>query len=386
MIRNILCILFTLIFFGVSVNADDDVAPAPPSIGADVPLTYFGPAPSSVKKELIGPFQLLKSGTMDKDKGTITLPLYKGKVKSTGHIVWYVVTDTDDKGNAEGLGLNYSAKLTYANVGKAARKATLQKGLSLLFDNGSVNFQPEREVIPGKAPDYFPPQKAVAGSAGDANYSPFVVIENAGGKIYNAPTVAENVSAEDLDEFCDGDPDHSILHDKVVSICPKEGTVTLSLTSGFSFARPVLYLSLDANHELPAAMEGATFAPALNDIATGADDSLFSAVERIFAFVNGPTGKNNPQRQGFNSALAGEGSPLNVLGGIPTIATDYSPLWDLNVGVWTEAATKAGYRARMTEEFAILGLVERGWVTGPGGGKYGSTGFVINCPIVFRFL
>ncbi|MGH9986449.1 MAG: hypothetical protein ACRD8W_21100 [Nitrososphaeraceae archaeon] len=27
---------------------DSDVAPAPPSIGADVPLTYFGPAPSEV--------------------------------------------------------------------------------------------------------------------------------------------------------------------------------------------------------------------------------------------------------------------------------------------------------------------------------------------------
>ena len=44
---------------------DDDVQPAPPSIGADVPLTYFGPAPSSVQKELVGPLQLLRSGTID---------------------------------------------------------------------------------------------------------------------------------------------------------------------------------------------------------------------------------------------------------------------------------------------------------------------------------
>ena len=36
-----------------------DVAPAPPSIGAGVPLTYFGPAPSMVQRELIGPYQLL---------------------------------------------------------------------------------------------------------------------------------------------------------------------------------------------------------------------------------------------------------------------------------------------------------------------------------------
>jgi uncharacterized RDD family membrane protein YckC len=58
-------------------NDDDDVAPAPPSIGADIPLTYFGPAPSQVQRELIGPFQLLKSGEVDLDEGTITLPLYE---------------------------------------------------------------------------------------------------------------------------------------------------------------------------------------------------------------------------------------------------------------------------------------------------------------------
>ncbi len=37
---------------------DDNIAPAPPSIGADIPLTYFGPAPSTVQKELVGPQQL----------------------------------------------------------------------------------------------------------------------------------------------------------------------------------------------------------------------------------------------------------------------------------------------------------------------------------------
>ena len=64
-------------------------------------------------------------------------------------------------------------------------------------------------------------------------------------------------------------------------------------------------------------------------IATGHNDSAFSAVERIFAFINGPTGKDNPQRQGFNSALTDGLLPLNVLGGIPTIATDYGPMWIL---------------------------------------------------------
>ena len=71
------------------------------------------------------------------------------------------------------------------------------------------------------------------------------------------------------------------------------------MTAGFSFARPVLYISTDANHPLAATLEGAVFAPGLKDIPTGGDDSLFSAVERIFIAVNGPTGKQNPQKTRF---------------------------------------------------------------------------------------
>ena len=51
--------------------------PAPPSIGAGVSLSYFGPPPSETNPSLVGPVQLLKSGTVDHQKGTITLPLYQ---------------------------------------------------------------------------------------------------------------------------------------------------------------------------------------------------------------------------------------------------------------------------------------------------------------------
>jgi hypothetical protein len=74
------------------------------------------------------------------------------------------------------------------------------------------------------------------------------------------------------------------------------------------------------------------------------------------------------------------------LGGINTVATDYSPLWDLNLGEWTKEAIDLGYRSRVTEEFAILGLAAQGWITAPGGKPYGSTGIIVNCPIVHRFL
>ena len=78
-------------------------------------------------------------------------------------------------------------------------------------------------------------------------------------------------------------------------ICPEQGIVTIKLTSGFSFARPVLYLSLDASNPIAASMESATFSVKLGALSTGHDDSAFSAVERLFAFINGPTGKDNPK-------------------------------------------------------------------------------------------
>ena len=369
----------------VAQDAEAEIAPAPAAIGADVPATYFGPQPSSVQRELVGAYQNLKSGKIDLDKGTITLPLYEGAMKS-GQIVWYIVTDTDDKGNADQLGLNYSPKLTFADVGRSVRKATLDSKFKLIFDAGTVDFSPKRSVTPGDAPNFFPPKQFQPTGVGDNDYSPLVKISNAGNHIYNAPIVAYNVSAEMLNQFCDGNPNYSMVHQKVLKICPRDKTVTMLLTTGFSFAKPVLYLSTDTNNRLTATLEGATYAPGLEDIQGGGDDSLFSPVERIFVFANGATGKDNPQRQGLNSALSDGASPLNVLGGIPTVATDYSPIWDINPAVWSQRAIELGYRSHMTEEFAILGMVQKGWITGLDGKKFGSVGFVVNCPIVYRFL
>lgn len=87
-------------------------------------------------------------------------------------------------------------------------------------------------------------------------------------------------------------------------------------------------MSTDSNDQVAATLEASTLAPGLKDIIVGRDDTFSSAVERIFIAVSGPTGKENPFRQGLNSALtdAGVNSPLDVFGGIPTVATDHSPL------------------------------------------------------------
>ena len=421
---------------GAAQEGVDEVRPSPPSIGADVPLTYFAPPASTDEQGLIGPLQLLRTGPIDQDAGTITLPLYEGRVQpgngapqrkvskskrkarkgkrtrrraggrsrresrsvrrarrgrialsannSGGRRVWYILTDTSDKEEADALGLLFSAKLKYTSV--AQRTAYLNRERALVFNRGTVDFSPERRVEPGSGTDAFPPRVAEPGSRGSADYSPLVRVKNLANTVYNAPIVADNVSEEQLNQFCDGNVDHSLVHDNVVAICPREQTVTLRATTGFSFARPILYLSTESNDEVNATLEGVTYAPGLRDLSVGGDDSAFSAIERIFVATNGPTGKGNPQRQGLNSAVRGEGSPLNVFGGIPTVANDYSPLWDANVYSWTREAIERGYRSRNFEEFRILGLAAQGHITGPDGGRFGSSGIIINCPPIFRFL
>ena len=389
--RSAFLLSAALLSFGaLAVAQDNDAAPAPPSIGTDIPVTYFGPMPSDAlidprERALVGPQKLLRAATLDLEAGSMTLPLYRGQM-TDGTPVWYILTDTTDKANADALGLNHSGKLSYAGVAGGARVAILGQDLSLTFEAGTVDFAPERVLSPGPADAPFPPAVAEPGSIGDESYTPLVRIQNAGNHIYNAPVVAYGVEAEEIG-FCEGDPDYSLVHDKVLRICPDDMTVTLKLVPGFSFARPIMYVSFDASDPVAAVLEESTYAPALNNIRVGFDDGAFSAVERLFAVVNGPTGADNPQRQGLNSLLLGEGNgPLNLFGGVPSIALDYSPLWDMNLGVWTQEAIDNGYRSRMIDEFQYLGMVEGGWITAPEGQPFGSSGIIINCPVVFRFL
>jgi hypothetical protein len=109
-------------------------------------------------------------------------------------------------------------------------------------------------------------------------------------------------------------------------------------------------------------------------------------VERIFLATNGPEteGCDNPLRQGLSADLADGHRPNNVLGGIPTIALDYSPAWDAQLYEWTPDAISRGFRGQLREEFQILTFVQDGLITGSGGTAFGSSGFSINCPIVQR--
>ena len=361
-----------------------EIRQAPASIYPDQRTITAQPSPSEVKPEYLGPVLLMKSAHIDLEKGTATLPLRKGKLRS-GQPVWFIITDTTDENLSNLHGVNYSPKMAYALTGAATRHATIEKDGGFTFNAGSVDFKPVLSVVPGAASAPFPPKSSQPGSVGDAGYTPLVFIDNSSKSvILNAPVVSMATEAE-LNTMCDGNVDHGKVHDKVVAICPRDETVTLKMTLGYTFDKPIMYLSTEANDPLVASLENATFAPSLKDLPFALEDaSPGESAERIVVVVNGPTGKDNPHRQGLVSALSGEGGPLNVLGGIPTINLDYSPMWRLFPLVWTDEAIQKGYRYRITSALQAAEMDTRGLLKSLDGGAFRAVGFVVNCPVVYR--
>lgn len=322
----------------------------------------------------VGLTQFIK-GTIELTAGTITVPLYQGALKD-GRTVWYLITDASDRAEAERLGVEYAPSLAKAANTAGVRQATVTADGTFMFDKGTVDFSPARSLTPGAAPQPFPPTAFQPGSVGDADYSPFVQVTTAAGTVvYSAPTLAFNVSADEL-PACGAAPDYSKIHDKVVSLCAEKHEVTVGLSHGFADGTALVYFSFDANDPMAATMEASTYAPAIDNL-KNAQVSL-----PIYAVANGQVGKDNPERQGFDSALSGDGSPLNVLDGSPSLISGYSPLWDLQLGEWTDAAIKADKDLRLTSVEDFTSAAEANLLTGPGGGPLASTGILINCPVV----
>lgn len=361
-----------------------EIRQAPGAIYPDLRTIVAQPSPSEVKPEFLGPVLMMKSAHVDLEKGTATLPLRRGKLKN-GTPVWFIITDTTDENLSNLHGVNYAPKLAYGLTGSAARKAFIEKDGTFTFAAGSVDFKPALSVVPGPAEAPFPPKSFAAGSVGDAAYTPLVLVENAAKSvILNAPVVSQASEAE-LNAMCDGAVDYTKVHDKVVAICPRDETVTLKLTLGFTFDKPIQYLSTEANDPLVAALETATYTPAMKDLPFALEDaSPGESAERIVVVVNGPVGLDNPHRQGLVSALTDGRGPLNVLGGIPTINLDYSPMWRLFPAVWTDEAIEKGYRYRMTSALQAAEMATRGFIKSLDGKDFRAVGFVVNCPIVYR--
>jgi hypothetical protein len=324
--------------------------------------------------------QLLEAATVDLEKREVTLPLYQGRLDD-GRSVWYVLTDVSDEGVARQSGLIYAPKLANA-TGSAVRTATLAPDGTFVFDRGAVDFSPERTLVPGDAPDYFPPKQAQPGAMGDEFYTPLVRV---GDLVYNAPTVAFDVAASEI-EFPDGGVDYAKVIDRAVAISPERGTVTLSMNLGTVAGRPILFIALNANHPFVATAEATTFTPALDDLSFGLNDAAHSSVAVNHIVVNGPTGDGNPQIQGINSALSDEtGQVLDIFDSAPGIRDGYSPMWDLYLGWWTPEAVAQGYRAAIHSELEWLTLVQQGWLTGQDGGPIGTANIVSNCPLIMSW-
>ncbi|MEU4195431.1 hypothetical protein AB0E69_26255 [Kribbella sp. NPDC026611] len=346
----------------------------------------------------------------------VRLPLHKGDFK--GQTVWYVLTEASDQGAAEDLGLNYAPKLANASIGCATcvQDVTLSGGKDNVFGEATVHFAgipdfgPTRVLTAG--PTGFPPAKVAAGAVGDAKYSPFIRI--AGSQtVYNAPIVAVGNGPFDVEHHTNTADRVLAVHPAAKNTKPAEfhgASVDLLLVRGFDSGKPILYISTDASDEAAAVLERSTYVPALNATAfAGGDDFLGSVRERIFPFVNGQTGANNPQAQGLAhlildghaaedaslkntallEALRAGGDALNVQGDFPTLTENnrrsaYSPLWEAQFIEWTPKAIKEGLDTRQTDEFKILKLAaERpDLLTGPGGSTFGSAKALIDCPVI----
>jgi len=358
---------------------------------------------------------------------TVRLPLYPGTAYAgTPHAekVWYILMDSSDAGAAHDLGINYAPKLADIGISCPAclQTVTLTNptpqqnpfGPAVINFAAAPDFSPTRVAVPG--PTGFPLAKLQPGAVARPGYSPFIKI--AGSDIvYNAPIVATGNGPFDVTH-------HANTADRALGVHIagpskpgqfNESWADMLFVKGFDAGQPIVYLSTDAGQPLTAVLERSTYVPALNNASfNGGDDFLGSARERLFGFINGQTGVNNPQAQGFQhlaldgmvgkdaslgdtafiNALRFGGDLLNVFGDFPTLADPrhadaYSPLWDAQLGLWTPKAVKEGLNKRQIDENVVFNLADLrpDLLTGvdPGTGQpqpYGSAGVDINCAVI----
>jgi hypothetical protein len=360
---------------------------------------------------------------------TVRLPLYPGDAPVPGHPgqtqkVWFVLLDASDAGLAKDLGVNYAPKLANIAVSDPAAVQTVtldsptpaqnRFGPALVHFQGAPDFSPTRTAVPG--PTGFPLKSFSPGAVAGPGYSPFIKIAGSD-VVYNAPIVATGDGPFDVVHHTDtGD---RVLNVHIAPPAPQgqyfDNYVDMLFVKGFDAGQPIVYLSTDAGQPLTAVLERSTYVPALDQAAyNGGDDFLGSARERLFGFINGQTGADNPQAQGFqhlvldghasedasltNTGLINDlrngGDLLNVFGDFPTLADPrhadaYSPLWDAQLGLWTDKAVKEGLNKRQIDENQVFNLAgtRPDLITGvdPATGQptpYGAVGVDINCAVI----
>lgn len=332
-------------------------------------------------------------------KDFATLPLHKGNVD--GETVWFVITDASDAGIAEELGLNFAPKLSNITFdcplcAQQVESENLILGESEVTFEGKPDFSPDRALVPG--PTFFPPSLAQPGAVADANYSPFVRVRGSD-VVYNAPIIAVGDGPFDATT-------HTNTHDRLLAIDPEEMTVDMGLIRGSANGKDIVYLNFEASNSVTATLERSVFTPNLAQSPfPNGSTRQDSARAEIFTFANGPVGLESPPAQGIPhlirdglnaqelnlentevlEALRNGGDLENVFEVFPTLqdptlAQAYTPLWDLNVGVWSDAAVAEGRNIALRDANEIRAVAATGELTSPGGLPLGSANEVINCP------
>jgi len=316
---------------------------------------------------------------VDLTRDFATLPLHKGT--ANGVTVWYVITDSSDAAMADKLGVNFAPKL--ANAGTKC-PACLQEvtsddpmlGNAPVTFQGAPDFSPTRTIVPG--PTTFPAQSSTWGAISGANYSPYVAVEGSP-IVFNAPIVATGDGPFDITT-------HTNTHDRTLGIDTEAMTTDHLFVRGFANGKSILYLSFDSSDAVTATIERSTFVPALADLgfANGGGRSD-SARASIFTFVNGKAGlEDSPPARGASQgpgrsqglvhalsldaarrdaavanpavldALRRGADVSNILDTFPTNLREadrreYSPAWDLQVGVFSDDAVAAGLNGLRTD-------------------------------------
>ncbi len=329
------------------------------TVAATVALAFTAPAAMAGSSGgADGRELLVSSAREDTANNRATLKVHRS-VDADGETAYYVVTESSNKKDARRRGVNHSPKLANA-AGTAAVQSGRYDRNGVLHVEDTVDFSPDRVVTPGSLG--FPPLAATPGSVGQADYSPLVRLPN--GTVINAPHVKNATGS----------------HDKLAAPIAG-GYATFNESIGFYEGERVFYVSFDASQPDVAALEVATHAPNLNAApGLGSNDRETSARSGIAPFTNGQTGIANPNRQGLNSALLGEGDPLNVVQTRPE-QKDYSPLWDVHLSVWSADAVTAGRNTLQTDFDDIEDLAGDGEIGGPAG-RWGAVGAIVNCPII----
>jgi len=358
------------------------------------------------------------------------LPLHRGK--ADGETVWYVITDTSNARMARRLGVNHSPKLRNAQRDCPACVQEVKTNRPLLGKapvrfQGAPDFSPTRtldrtrtalsadEANPAPKPKTFPPTFFTNGAIAGAGYSPYVRVAGRH-VVFNAPIVATGNGPFDVKT-------HTNTHDRTLGIDTEAMTTDHLFVRGFANGESIAYLSFDSSDAFTATLERSTFSPALAGLqfANGGDgvrrdDRADSARASIFTFVNAKTGlEDSPPARGASQgkgrsqglahalslAIVGVDAAVanpkvldalrrgadvsNIFSDMPrnfgnSQRREYSPAWDLQVGVYSDAAVAHGRNGLKTDAETVKRLARRGVITAPGGDPLESANVVINCP------